>query len=265
MFSYHNHTTYSDGHSNIEEIIIGACSRNLREIGVSDHYVDHPNGITPNWSMKSDQIEEYFNRIEKLKQLYSEKITVRKGIELDFFEETIDNAYNKIMKYQPDYIIGSVHYVGDFLIDGESEDWEILTKDEVNNIIELYWKKIIAMSKSKKINIVAHIDLYKKFGYFTDTCFMDYINEALTTIKNNNQAIELNTSGLFKPVNEYYPSDNIIRLISDMKIPIIITADAHYPAHIKRNFNEIYKILKEIGITQTCRFENQNAIIEYIN
>jgi len=262
MFSYHNHTKFSDGASDIEELIIGATRNKLREVGISDHYVQHPNNIDVSWSMTKGKIKPYFEKISKLRDLYSNKIIVKKGIELDFFKENIDSVYDYIISFEPDYIIGSVHYIENFLLDENKEEWTTLSKEQIENLIKEYWKKILEMALSNKVNIIAHIDIYKKFGYFTDKDFTSDIINALEAIKANKQSVEINTSGFFKPVNEYYPSMNIIKQIAQMEIPVIITADAHCPAHIKRNFSEVYKIIKEMGITTTCRYEKLHPIIE---
>jgi len=262
MFSYHNHTTFSDGYSDPEEIIIAARNSKLKEVGISDHFTLFPDGTTADWSMPADKVETYFKTLEKLKELYSERIIIRKGIEVDYFKENIDSVFSNISKYNPDYIIGAIHFVDDFAIDESKESWEALSKDEIDAVIVKYWEKLIDMVNSKKIDIVAHMDLYKKFGKLTDTDFSEYCIKALDAIEANGLCMEINTSKMNVEVNGCYPSKRILEFMKDKNIPIIITSDAHYPIHIVRDFPDASKMLKELGFKITCKFENRKKIIE---
>ncbi len=57
--SYHNHTKWSDGWGTVAETLEAARVLELDEVGVSDHWVLHPEGRTPRWSMDPDRLGEY--------------------------------------------------------------------------------------------------------------------------------------------------------------------------------------------------------------
>ena len=69
----------------------------------------------------------------------------------------------------------------------------------------------------------------------------------LETIRDNGKAIELNTAGWFKECKEQYPSLRLLKVACEMKIPVVISADAHYAEHVTRNFENALQTLREAG------------------
>ena len=57
-------------------------------------------------------------------------------------------------------------------------------------------------------------------------------------------AIEINTSGFYKPAHEQYPSERIINELVSRNIPITLGSDAHEPSKIAYRFSEIASLLK---------------------
>jgi len=50
-------------------------------------------------------------------------------------------------------------------------------------------------------------------------------------------SIEFNTSGLRKPINETYPSMEILKLAVKKGIPITMSSDSHRPEHVGYAFD----------------------------
>ena len=96
--NYHTHTTYCDGKSTPEEIVLSAIGKGFSEIGFSGH------GYTPfdlSYCMK-DTVG-YIDEINALKKKYDGKITIYCGAEED--------AFSPVDREKFDYIIGSAHYL----------------------------------------------------------------------------------------------------------------------------------------------------------
>jgi len=53
--------------------------------------------------------------------------------------------------------------------------------------------------------------------------------QVLDAINHAGMSVELNLSGLFRPINDFYPSLDIIELIVEKGIPIVVGSDAHKP------------------------------------
>ena len=118
---YHIHTNYSDGEGWPEDYINRAVEIGLSEIGFSDHLT--LTDEQQDWSIKLPMLGEYIDRVNQLK----EEVTgtkVRLGLEVDYFPDK-EEQINKIISGLPlDYVIGSVHYMGEGTVDLGPEYYE---------------------------------------------------------------------------------------------------------------------------------------------
>lgn len=260
LTSYHVHSTFSDGHDEIPNIIQAAIDMGLDEIGISDHYVCVALGDSENWSMPLDGLDDYFSALRKVDELYGDKIIVRYGIEADFDPQTVQKLREVIAPRPFDYIIGSIHFIDEFPIDRCAEDWDNIAQDERNEIIREYWIRIAQMARSGVYDIVGHMDLYRKFGYYPTIDLSSEIAAALDTIAESGMSVEINTTPLYRPdlpINEAYPAVDILRGCYKRSIPILINADAHYASNLTACFPEAQQMLSEIGYTQKAAYEKR--------
>lgn len=250
--SYHVHSTYSDGKCSIIENLNFLTIYQLNEIGISDHLMLEKN-CDFEWAIDSvEKLDKYVLEISKFKEKYPLKL----GIEVDFFPKIIDEI-KLILDQRPfDYVIGSVHVVEDFKID--------ISIQEINEnshlIVKKYWELIKQMAESAFCDIIGHIDLIKKFNPHLDHTYREEIDHALQAIADNEICIELNTSGWHYPCHEQFPSVELLKKCKKLHIPVIVTADAHRPENLVRDFERAYILLKEIGYESQPSFTNRKKI-----
>ncbi len=253
IISYHNHTTWSDGVTTIADQIEGARRCNIDELGISDHYVLSPETRHVGWSMPVHRLDEYVEEL-RAAALHSQHPTVRIGLEADFFPETVENLRNCLASYSFDYVIGSVHFIDDFPIDAEKKFWDMLSEQDRNNKWSLYWERLREMAESRVYDIVGHLDLPKKFGYRPTVDLRSEIDSALDAIAECEMTIELNTAGWFLAPKEPYPSLELLRAARMRQIPLVISADAHTPKHLVRNFDLAQSLAREAGYRELVRY-----------
>ena len=257
LTSYHVHSTWSDGKKSLEEMAEAAVEAGLDELGFSDHYVLPEDRKKLPWSMDPDKLSLYVEEVESLAEKFSDKIKIKLGLEVDYLRETAYEVKEIIKSFPFDYIIGSVHAVGDFTIDYKAGHWENLSQKEKDRIIKDYWELIKELAESGLCDFMAHMDLVKKFNIYPSCDISDEISKALDAISKNNLAFEVNTSGLYKPCKEIYPSMYIIKECFSRNIPVLINSDAHSPGEIIRSFDEAKKILKETGYKEAVTYEKR--------
>ena len=102
-----------------------------------------------------------------------------------------------------------MHIVDGFGIDGCASDWETLIQDERDDVIRAYWARVRQMARSGLFDIAAHLDLYKKFGYYPSVDISKDVEAALDAVATSGMSVELNTAGWHKPCHEEYPSPAI--------------------------------------------------------
>jgi histidinol-phosphatase (PHP family) len=73
-------------------------------------------------------------------------------------------------------------------------------------------------------------------------------------------ALEASTAGWRKTVKEQYPHDSILRLASELGIPITTASDAHSHFQVAEDYDRLESILREAGVTKIARFKRHKVI-----
>jgi len=250
LVDYHMHTVFSDGKDVHEEMIQQAIQKGLDEIGFSDHVCLKP----VNWAIRLEDIPVMTRRISDLKLRYGDQIQIRYGIEMDYFpgfEKQIDEIIESI---PVDYVIGSVHFIGDWNFD---TDQSLYGKWSNDRLYEKYFSLIQQAAQSGLFDTIGHLDIIKKFRIYPESNQNKLIEDTLKIIKANNLVVELNTGGLDRPCQEFTPSADILSLCYKHAIPVTISSDAHRASQIARYYNDAVAILTQIGYTEITAFNQR--------
>jgi histidinol-phosphatase (PHP family) len=127
----------------------------------------------------------------------------------------------------------------------------------VDEIWTMYWNAYERCIRSGLFDFVAHPDLVKKFGFRPEGDLRKYYEPSIAAAAEKKVAIEINTAGLRKPVNELYPSREFLEMAFAADIPLLINSDAHAPEEVGADFSSAVQLAKEVGYTQTLRFQNR--------
>jgi histidinol-phosphatase (PHP family) len=65
------------------------------------------------------------------------------------------------------------------------------------------------------------------------------VKQVLDAVSQQNMSIEVNLSGLWKPINDLYPSLDILEMVVAKGIPIVMSSDAHSPEYVGACFDEL--------------------------
>jgi histidinol-phosphatase (PHP family) len=252
--SYHVHSRWSDGKTPIWDLIAAAGEAGLEELGISDHYVLAPPPQVVSWSMPLDRLGEYLADVDAAAAEAPPGLTVRRGVEADFFPEQEAAIRDILAQHTFDYIIGSVHYVDGFAVDESRPHWDRLSPDVREEMHRGYWVRIAGLARSGLYDIVGHLDLTKKFGYWPETDLSAEISAALDAIAAADMVVEVNTAGWHTMARECYPSPELLRECWKRGILTQINADAHMPATLTRDFDRAAALLREVGYSQVARF-----------
>jgi histidinol-phosphatase (PHP family) len=279
LATYHNHSRWSDGKATIEELIAAARSMGIDELGISDHWVLHPSGTQFKWAMRTDRLPEYVSELKQMREQAKPHaaVALRIGLEVDWHPGRAAPLRAVLEQYPFDYIIGSVHEVqlpdspfelGGFMIDGSPAAWEKISIDQRNDLYLRYWRNIKSLAESGVFDIVAHIDLPKKFAFYPTIDLSREIADALDAISaaqttsGGKLVVEMNTAGWHKPCADGYPTLDILKQCNRREIPVTISADAHQPEHLLRDFVKAAQRLSAAGYTAIARFANRETRFE---
>ncbi len=262
MLDYHIHTTLC-GHASgsMEEYIEFALTQPLREIGFADH-LPMLKWAHPEYAMPFAKLPEYVERVASLRQTYP-MLPIKLGIEADYYSPAEEAATRDLLAQHPfDYVYGSVHFVEDWAID-DPRNMDRWKQVGVNTVYEGYFAQLQKAARSGLFDIITHTDLPKKFGQRPTKDMSALIDATIRSYKDANLAVEINTSGLRKPVNEMYPSIEILKLLKIYDIPIVFGSDAHAPDEVGRDFAYAKQVAKACGFTALAVFEQRKIVDAY--
>jgi histidinol-phosphatase (PHP family) len=258
MIDYHVHTKLC-GHATGEMVdyVREAIRGELEEIGFSDH-LPMKGGKEDNLTMTLDELPNYVGEVMSLRKSFPE-IQIKLGIEVDYVPGNESYIKDILTGYSFDYVIGSVHYIGTWAFDHprKLEEWD---RKEVDLVYKEYFELLRKSARTSLFDIIGHCDLVKKFGHRPSTGLSKELNDTAQVFKEHKVALEINTSGLRKPVNEIYPSYEILRLCQKYGIPIVFGSDAHAPGDVGRDFDKAISLAKQAGYKEFVTFESRKKV-----
>jgi histidinol-phosphatase (PHP family) len=204
-----------------------------------------------------------FDELDRLREKNPD-MKIRAGIELDNDPETnaagrrwIEQNWERL-----DFVLGSVHYLSqpDQMFDSVPDGAQQFSGRDIDEVYSDYFRRLREMAASGLVDCLAHLDLVKIHGHRARVPVTELAAKTLELIRARHLAIELSTAGWRKPVNELYPSDEIITLAIGKKIPFTIASDAHSWAQLGENYERLAQKMGAFGIREICVFEKHERI-----
>lgn len=255
MIDYHLHSYLCrHGQGEIYEYVEAAIQKGLNEIGFAEH-IPIPELDDPTGRMLFDHWETYVHDVRQAQKTYPE-ITIRFGIEADYLPEHMPFIESFLGDYEFDYVIGSVHFVDDWDFSNPTFDHR-LEEFGVDYLYERYYQLIQEAASTGLYDIIGHLDLPKKMRRQPSVPDAEWIDTTLHVIKEQDLALDVNTSGLRKEAREIYPRPEILQRALGLGISVCLGSDAHKPADVAADFDESIRLLKQLGYTTCSVFQNR--------
>ena len=247
---YHTHSLLSDGATSYEQMVLGAIEKGVDEIGLSDHVCLKP----VVWAMQEVDLPVMTWQINEVREKYERLINIRYGIEMDYFEGKEAEIARIIASLPLDYVIGSVHFLGDWNFDGDQSFYGKWSNDELYHI---YFRLVQKAARSGLFDTIGHLDLIKKFAVYPESDLTPLYEETASVLRESGVVVELNTGGLDKPCAEFYPGPRWLEILRKYDIPVTLSSDAHHPTQIARHFQQAVHLLKKNGYHEVVRFSQR--------
>lgn len=251
-FDSHMHTPlcrHAEGHP--REYVAEGVEAGLKGVIFTCHS-PMPNRFSHAVRMRPEQFDEYVELIAEGAQAAPEGFEVRLGMESDFFpgmEAWLEELHQRA---DFDYILGSVHWhIPEYRAAFFHGDLDAL---EVQ-----YFEHLAESAESGLFDSLAHPDLVKNAGpdSWNFAARQDDIARALDRIAATGVAMELNTSGLHKPVPEMNPGPKMLAMMAERAIPVVLGSDSHVPWRVGADFDEALSMLAESGFDEVSVFEKR--------
>ena len=250
--------------ANAERYREAAEERGIAELGVSEHVYRFSQALEV-WDHEFwrhcalDDLDDYC-------QFVREETDLRLGIEADFVPGREDRMAALLDGRDLDYVVGSVHFLGDSAVDYEKYDvWT--TGESADRVWRRYFEWLGEAAMSGLFDILAHPDLVKHWGLERPWPERDpryYYEIALEGIAESGIAVEVSTAGLRKPVGEIYPARAFLEMVVDAGNPIALSSDAHVPDQLGFGYDRALELLDAVGVTELSVFERRARRLEPI-
>lgn len=255
---FHMHTCFCDGKNSPEEMVLAAISKGMTKLGFSVH------SYTPfetTYCIKKEKQAEYAACILSLKEKYKDKISIFLGVEQDYYADE--------PAFEPDYRIGSVHYLKIknqfFPVD---ENAVLLKKaadfgfgGDMYALCEAYFATVSDVVKKTKADIIGHFDLISKFNDVSplfdenNPRYIAAANKAIDALIPFNKPFELNTGAISKGYKKMpYPNPKLLKRILDKGGKLILSSDAHECGTLCFQFDKWGNFVSNLGYT-VSKFE----------
>lgn len=256
LMDYHHHTNNSfDSTAIMEEVCRKALENNIQEVCFTEHFSVNP--LAPTYGHMN--FEKYFREIHDCREQFRSQLTVRAGIEL-CEPHLLMEQYEQTLNHLPlDFVLGSVHNIN-------NQKLRLVGREHHQHAYQLYFEELYKMVSAADIDVIAHLDLMKRYGYkeFGNYPFEDYqeiIEQILKKAIERNIGIEINTSGLRVSLKQTLPSMNVIQRYRELGGEILtIGSDSHKAETVGANLAEAYQLAMECGFNYLYKFERRKAI-----
>jgi histidinol-phosphatase (PHP family) len=246
---------------NVDRYLEAARERGVEELGVSEHVHRFTDSLEI-WDHEFWQ--DYAVDDLGAYCAFVRTTPLRLGIEMDFIAGREDRIARLLDAHDFDYVVGSVHFLGDRAVDHDGYDvWE--HDGDAERVWRRYFETLAEAARSGLFDILAHPDLVKIWGGARPVPDRDprfFYEPAVEAIADSGIAVEVSTAGWRKPVNELYPSDAFAAMCVDAGAAFALSSDAHVPKDVAYAYDRAVEAMRGWGVGELAVFERRQRRME---
>ncbi|HEY5096727.1 MAG TPA: histidinol-phosphatase [Acidimicrobiales bacterium] len=283
MLDYHLHLwphNQADAEATVEQVrayCLRAVEAGVSEIALTEHlfrftqardllegfWDDLPGddlrpGMIDYWDHHARvDLDTYVEVVEAVK---AEGLPVVLGLEVDYYQDRMDQVAGLLDGYPFDVLLGSVHWLGTWRFDVLKEplvmaEWEVR---DVDKVWDEYARAMEELGESGVCDVFAHPDLVKVAGRVPAVPdeYYDRITEAAVR---SGMAAELSSAGWRKPVGEEYPAPGLLKRLVDRGVPLTTASDAHSLPDVADRASDLRALLTAAGVTTLRGYRGRRA------
>ena len=241
-----------------------ASEREITELGVAEHIHRFAQSLEI-WDHELWK-REAVDDVDAYCEFVRQETDLRLGIEVDFLPGREDRTATFLEARDWDYVVGSVHFLGQQAVDHDGWDvWD--GGSDVDRVWRRYFETLGEAARSGLFDILAHPDLIKVWGPSRPTPEGDlrrFYELAMDAIADSGIAIEVSTAGLRKPAAEIYPALSFLEMVVDAGNPIALSSDAHVPEQVGFRYEDALALLDGLGVKELAVFEGRQRRVAEI-
>ncbi len=251
-YNYHTHTERCHhAHGGDEEFVLAAIRAGFDEIGFADHSPwPYEGGFVSHIRMLPGELKGYCDSVKALREKYKDKISIKLGLECEYFPKYFPWLKEKTEEYGIDYLICGHHFCTDE--PGRLYNGNITAHGE----LEEYKKDILDALDSRMFSYIAHPDIFMKSYPAPDEKSREVCRAIVEKAVETDTPLEYNLLGVkysAQAGRPCYPHPDFWKIAGEYGAKAVIGIDAHKPeAYSETDFYEKEKArLISYGVTLT--------------
>lgn len=252
LYEQHMHTPLCKHASGTpSEYAARALEVGLKGIVVTCHN-PLPDGISASVRMAESQWQEYQDLVQQTREEWAGRVDVRLGIEADWLPGLESYVEKQLASAPLNHVLGSVH-------PQIPEYRSIFWKEDPIQYHKDYFSNLVKVAQTGLYDTLSHPDLVKNcYASSWDLqAMMGHICHCLDAIAKTGIAMELNTSGILKVIEEFNPAPDILKQMCQRQIPCVIGADAHTASRVGDGYIAALDLLEACGYQSVSFFLNR--------
>lgn len=249
--NFHTHTRRC-GHAggSEEDYVKSALANGLCVLGFSDHgpYPDADLGMR----MPFGELREYLEAVDDVAQKYRGRITVRKGLEIEYLPEYRGYYEELLTRWGVEYLLMGEH----FYVSLEGELVNIYNGAFSTEQFPAYARTIAEGMRTGLFKAVAHPDLYMLNPFAWDDNCKRAADLIIDTAAATGTILEYNANGFRRGLKTYpdgerypYPHSTFWEMAARAPVRVIVGSDCHDPSSLWDASVELaYENLRNLGI-----------------
>lgn len=248
----------------LEETVQAALAAGLHTLGMAEHgprtqarflYAEeHSLG----WDVPFLQqlFAAYAGRAAELQAKYGGRLRLLRGFEAEVVPRAEYVSLTRQLRdqFRFDYIVGSVHWVDEIIIDYTPAEFA-RALDHCGSLERLairYYETVAEMAEALRPEIIGHLDLVRKYAPDDDAVDTPAIRAAacaaLDAIHRADTLLDVNTGGYRKGLGRPYPAPWLVRAATERNVGFTFGDDSHRPAEVGMGIPEARRYLLELGV-----------------
>jgi histidinol-phosphatase (PHP family) len=251
----HTHTNFScDCQATMVEMCRSAVAKGIAELGFTEHF----DLIPQDPCFAYFDLSGWWAELERCRELFQGELTIYAGIELGEPHRHAEQMRRLLAEHPWDYALGSLHWVGEELI--FDRNYFRKSPDEA---YRSYFHELKVMAETADFDVLAHLDVVKRFGFeaygpFEVTRYEAEIRAVLQAIAGRGLGLEINTSPLRRSVQQTSPAQPVIDwFFEEGGRWLTLGSDAHEPQHVGHELQAALQSAQAAGFAAAARYRTR--------
>lgn len=244
----------------LQRFLDRAAAAGIQEIGVTEHLYRFREARGILWTEYTaarsvNCVDDY---VTLMVQARAAGLPVKFGLEADYVPGKERETARVLALFPLDYVIGSVHWLGDWGFDLDPASWQ---GRAVADVYREYYDTLARAAECGLFDVIGHPGNIAYHGFKPASELREELEQAfLERAVRQKVVLEINSGGLLRPARELFPRPELARRIVEMGLPITTASDAHRPEDVGYAFEQLYRQLAQWGANEIVGFAGRRRV-----